>query len=200
MSATDHVLYAGLWLSFALGHSLLASSVVKQATQGWLGSRYRFIYNCVALAHICLVLAIGRLFLSEPGSAFDLPMWLRTTMIAVQCGGALILVLALRQYDLGLFLGTKQLRDPNAGNTLEPLNTSGINGWVRHPLYLGSHLILWGAVSDPFTLATALWGSLYFWIGARYEERRLVALYGEAYRQYQKTVPFQFPGFQKSDR
>ena len=193
MSAIDHLLYAALWLSFALGHSVLASATIKDATQSWLGHRYRLTYNVVAAVHIGLVLVIGRLFLSELDASFGLPLWLRGGMIGAQVIGAVILVLALRQYDLGLFLGTKQWRDPTAGQTVEPLNTGGLNSWVRHPLYFGAHLLLWGGVSDPFTLATAVWGSLYFWIGSRYEEKRLIALYGEDYRAYQQRVPSHLP-------
>lgn len=198
MSAVDHLIYAALWLSFALGHSILASETIKSAAKSTFGRGYRLAYNSVAVAHIGTVLLIGRLFLSDLEASFGLPLWLRGILIGVQIGGAIILVLALRQYDLGLFLGTKQVRDPTAGQTVEPLKTDGLNGWVRHPLYFGAHLLLWGGVSDPFTLATAVWASLYFWIGGRYEERRLVDLYGEAYRDYQKTVPFQLPWPRKS--
>lgn len=193
MSGVDHLYYAALWLSFAIGHSVLASATVKGATREWLGHRYRFVYNVIAVCHIALVLAIGRLFLSEFGDGFGIPLWLQSILIGVQVIGAAVLILALRQYDLGLFLGTKQLRDPQAQERLEPLKTDGLNRWVRHPLYLGAHMVLWGGVSDPFTLTTAVWGSLYFYIGGRYEERRLVGLYGDAYRDYQKNVPFQLP-------
>ena len=31
--------------------------------------------------------------------------------------------------------------------------------------------------------------TLYFWIGSIYEERRLVAEFGEAYREHQRRVP-----------
>lgn len=41
---------------------------------------------------------------------------------------------------------------------------------------------------DYFVFATARWGSLNLLIGERLEERRLVALYGDAYRTYSERV------------
>jgi protein-S-isoprenylcysteine O-methyltransferase Ste14 len=34
-----------------------------------------------------------------------------------------------------------------------------------------------------------LLATLYFWLGSLHEERRLMAEFGDAYRQYQRTVP-----------
>jgi protein-S-isoprenylcysteine O-methyltransferase Ste14 len=64
---------------------------------------------------------------------------------------------------------------------------------VRHPLYLGAHMILWGGAVNEFGLATALWGSLFLAVGARHEEKALLALYGEAYATYQRRVPAVIP-------
>lgn len=66
--------------------------------------------------------------------------------------------------------------------------------WVRHPLYLFSLIIIW---SGPvFTvdrlLHNGLW-TVWIIIGAALEERDLVACFGDAYRQYQETVPMLFP-------
>ena len=72
---------------------------------------------------------------------------------------------------------------------VEPLATGGLNAFVRHPLYSGLFLVLWARVSNDLTLATALWGSLYLVIGSRFEERRLLRVYGEAYARYRAAVP-----------
>jgi protein-S-isoprenylcysteine O-methyltransferase Ste14 len=100
--------------------------------------------------------------------------------------------MALREYDLGRFSGLSQIKAhrrgaPEPGD--EPLIIHGMHQFVRHPLYLGAYLIFWGGAGDDFGLATAIWGSLYLWIGARHEERSLLALYGQAYTAYQTQVP-----------
>jgi len=70
--------------------------------------------------------------------------------------------------------------------------TSGVYAWVRHPMYLGSLLILL-----IFFLATLSVLSLLAWVGlfiffdrmATYEERDLIRILGEQYLNYQKQVP-----------
>lgn len=70
--------------------------------------------------------------------------------------------------------------------------TSGVYAWVRHPLYLGSLLVLLG-----FFFATLSFLSLLVWIGlfvfydrmATYEEQDLIRIVGEQYLNYQKQVP-----------
>lgn len=194
MSVADHILYALLWLSFGLGHSFLASASVKAVLKSFFGRTYRFTYNVVAGLHVGAILIAGQYWLGAEATAFVWPLWFQIPLWIVQGLGLIILLLALRQYDLGLFAGTKQLRDPGSEDALEPLNEEGLNGVTRHPIYLGAHLLLWGGVSDGFTLATAIWGSTYLVIGAVFEERRLIALYGDAYRAYQKRVAFLIPG------
>jgi len=70
--------------------------------------------------------------------------------------------------------------------------TTGVYAWVRHPMYLGSLLILL-----IFFFATLSLLSLLVWVGlfvfldrmATYEERDLVRILGEQYLNYQKQVP-----------
>jgi protein-S-isoprenylcysteine O-methyltransferase Ste14 len=75
----------------------------------------------------------------------------------------------------------------------EPLVTEGVHARIRHPLYAGAHLLLWGLVGDPLSLATATWGSIYLVIGTWCEERRLQGLYGAAYEDYRRRVPSLVP-------
>lgn len=66
--------------------------------------------------------------------------------------------------------------------------------WVRHPLYSFMLVLFWASpqVSADRLLFNVLWTS---WIvlGSYLEERDLVASFGDAYRQYQKTVPMLIP-------
>lgn len=179
-----HLVYALAWASFGFGHSMLAGHA----------RQWRLAYNLVAVVHIALVVAGGRYLLA--GVPFAVPGWAGTIMTMVQVLGWGLLAWALKGYDLGLLAGTRQLREGLKGPaapTDEPLAASGLNAWVRHPLYAGALLILWGGADGAYGLATAGWGSLYLFIGTFFEERRLLALYGAAYADYRRRVPAFIP-------
>lgn len=193
MSVVDHALYALLWLGFGLGHSLMADARVKVLLAPLLGTAYRLAYNLIAVAHIGAVWAIGRFVLADSVAGFDRPFWLIIAQGALAVAGLVILLLALRGYDGGRFMGFAQLRGAPADDGAEALSTGGLNRHVRHPLYAGAILLLLGLIADPFSAATALWATLYFWIGARAEEGRLLARYGAAYAEYQARTPMLIP-------
>jgi protein-S-isoprenylcysteine O-methyltransferase Ste14 len=190
-----YVLYALAWASFGAGHSLLAEPAVKARLKPLLGAGYRLTYNLFAALHLAAVVAVGRWAFA--GTApFALPPWTALPMTAVQIAGALVLAIALRAYDLGRFAGVTQIKNARAGKSEpedEPLRTEGPHRFVRHPLYAGLLLILWGRIADPFDLATALWASVYLGVGIAFEERKLVALYGAAYVEYRRRVPALIP-------
>ena len=69
---------------------------------------------------------------------------------------------------------------------------SGVYSLVRHPMYLGGLMILFGFLFLKFSLiAFAIW-VVYFvlcdWM-ASYEERDLLRVLGEEYANYQRRVP-----------
>lgn len=99
---------------------------------------------------------------------------------------------ALLGYDRGRFLGTTQLRQPDAAED-EELRIDGLHRYVRHPLYSGLFLVLWGHAQSEFALTTAIWASVYLLIGTYFEERRLLDRYGEAYRSYCAVTPAYIP-------
>ncbi len=121
-----------------------------------------------------------------------MPNYVQIALTAISVLGLIILVAALRHYDLGQFAGTAQIRGPKE-DLIEPLHLTGLHTYVRHPIYAGATLILWGNAQDDFGLATALFGSVYLVIGTWLEERQLVETYGDAYRDYRRKVPAVVP-------
>ncbi len=79
----------------------------------------------------------------------------------------------------------------------------GVFAVVRHPMYLGSILLFWGLFLATFSLA-----SLGFWVVivifynyiASYEERLLLAQFGEDYENYTKSVAKWIPGLKFKHR
>ncbi len=190
-----HLLYALAWLSFGVGHSLLASEGVKRRLEPALGAFYRLSYNLFAALHIGAVMAFGA-FLFGDATPLAKPEWVARALQAAYVTGWFVLFYGLSAYDLGLFAGTRQIRDRVRGiegPTEEPFHYKGPLCYIRHPIYLGAVLILVGRVATTLDLATAFWGCLYLLIGAAFEERKLLRLYGEAYADYRNRVPALIP-------
>ena len=189
------LIYALLWISFGLVHSLLTLGSVKRTLEPWLSYRYRIIYNLVSALHIGVIMYVGRkLFHRAEYVVFS--DWQHNVLVAIGLTGIFVMLLSLREYDLGLFSGLKQWRLGRMGkiqDTLEPLSTQGFHRFVRHPLYTGAFLILWGGAESMYGLMTAVWGSAYLLIGTHFEERKLIGLYGDKYRHYRATVPLYVP-------
>lgn len=72
----------------------------------------------------------------------------------------------------------------------------GVFSWVRHPIYLGEILLYFGCLMLSISLAAAaVWMLAIVFLHAisRYEERLLVARFGEAYTQYMRDVAMWIP-------
>jgi protein-S-isoprenylcysteine O-methyltransferase Ste14 len=73
---------------------------------------------------------------------------------------------------------------------------TGIHRYMRHPLYTGTFLAIWGAwVLFPF-LSLLLSNAVitgYTLLAIRLEEEKLVAAFGDDYKAYQQRVPKLLP-------
>jgi len=77
------------------------------------------------------------------------------------------------------------------------LMITGIHKYVRHPLYSGTFLFIWGLwVLIPSTalLISNIIITVYTIIGISFEEKKLVNEFGEAYEKYKREVPMIIPG------
>jgi protein-S-isoprenylcysteine O-methyltransferase Ste14 len=194
MTNLEIIIYALLWISFGLVHSLLARASAKRILQPLFGRAYRLSYNLFSALHIGLVIVGGQLVLGGNSVEFGFGNELALLATAAQWAGIVVIALSLTQYDLGRFSGVTQLfRAGNITADEEPLHTTGMHRYVRHPLYLGAYLYLMGGAVNEFGMQTALWGCLYLLIGTWFEERSLVTQYGRAYVEYKEKVPAILP-------
>ncbi len=76
------------------------------------------------------------------------------------------------------------------------LITSGLNNFVRHPLYAGTLLTAWSFFSVYPLLSILISNTIvtgYTITGIYFEEKKLAAMFGNEYLEYKKKVPMLFP-------
>ena len=70
-----------------------------------------------------------------------------------------------------------------------PLRTDGLYGFVRHPVYFGWVLVVFGAPVMTMTRLTfAVISTAYLALAVPFEERSLIETFGPDYASYRKRV------------
>ena len=175
-------------LLYGAQHSLLASRGLKRAIARRWGPRglqvYRLFYNAWAgLSFLPLLAWAARI---PDRTLYALPWPWAALALAVQGLGVYLILDGLWRIGPGGFLGLAPER--------AHLTCAGVYAWVRHPLYVGGLLILWATPVLTVNMAVfyaAL--SLYLFVGAWWEERKLRAELGPAYDAYRRAVPMWLP-------
>ena len=183
------------WLAYALLHSVLASFKVKDAVaQRWPAAApyYRLGFNLVA---VVTALPLAWLLYAIPGELlwrWSGPWWWLGNGLALAAIAGFMV--STRAYDMDEFLGLRQIReDDHATADREGFTLSFFHRFVRHPWYLFGLVIVWTRDMNAPMLVTAVAVTLYFAIGSWFEERKLVAIHGDAYRRYRDKVPALLP-------
>lgn len=181
------------WAAYFALHSLLASLRLKS----WVARKhpglmpaYRLLYNLTATL-LLLPLLYATL-------AWDGPwLWRFQGPWGVLADGLALAAIAgffwsLRYYSGSDFLGLRQWRE-HAADDAQGLRISPFHRFVRHPWYFFGLVILWTRDMDAARLVTTVVASIYFVVGSRLEEQKLVHYYGDAYRRYLERVPGLLP-------
>jgi protein-S-isoprenylcysteine O-methyltransferase Ste14 len=183
------------WLLYGLLHSLLASFAIKnRVARRWpaLMPAYRLAYNLLAIAALLPVLWLVY------GTQRDW-LWRWTGIWAWIANGlalaAIVGVMAsARAYDMDEFLGLRQLRQHDRGTEdRESFRISTLHRYVRHPWYCLGLVLVWTRDLNGPLLVSAVAITLYFVVGSRLEENKLIAMHGDAYRRYRERVPGLLP-------
>jgi methanethiol S-methyltransferase len=187
---TKYMLLIGAWTLYFFVHSFLADMAVKKYFNELLGkyfAGYRVTYNLISIFGLLLLLlfngSISSSYIIEPTN------WTRYFSLMLATAGILVIKAAFKQYSLKEFLGVTQ-------NAHQPFKAQGILKHIRHPLYSGTILLVigfWLFIPNVTTLVSACCIFIYLAVGIPLEERKLIKLYGEAYRNYKKEVPALIP-------
>ena len=177
-------------------HSLLASLAVKDFFRKMLGDDmmrvYRLGYNIFSVLSLLPVLWL--MWVSPNQSVYSIPAPWKYPMLAGQGVAAFLLLYGVLQTDTLSFVGLRQLIQPDPGPG--PLVRGGLYRYVRHPLYSAGLLFLWlGATMTLNQLIIYICTTIYIFVGATFEERKLMREYGAAYAEYKAVTPMIIPGF-----
>jgi protein-S-isoprenylcysteine O-methyltransferase Ste14 len=183
------------WVLYYVVHSVLAATVVKDFFAKKMKKYFRYYRLCYSIfATITLV------YLLRYQYSFQSPVLIKSvllkyiSLIVLVIPGFTIMFISIKKYFL-LLSGVRSIYEaaPHA-----ELKVEGIHRYVRHPLYLGTILFVWGLffifpLLNNLIAVVLLTG--YVWIGIDFEEKKLVKEFGKKYEEYISEVPVLFPGF-----
>ena len=180
---------AALLSVFALHHSLFARDRLKQAMARLVpADLIRSVYVWMASVLLILVCAWWRPIGGELYRVTGAGAW---GLAGVQLCGLWLTAAAVRGLDPLELAGIHPLSE-DAG----ALQVTGPYGIVRHPLYLGWVLMVFGAAHMTGDRAAfAAITTIYLAVAVPWEERSLVRTFGDAYARYRRAVRWRIVPF-----
>jgi len=183
------VLESGLWIVisgvvFGFFHSLTASQSCKLWVykHGLQEPYYRLLYSIIGVFTTALwawyyVHSLSDTALYQTDGVL---WWL---LVALQVFGGIIVLAAFQPIDGLVFLGLRK-----ASADTDPFIVRGIYRMIRHPMYAGAMLIVLAMPEQSYNgLIFAVMICVYFIVGSRFEERRMLAAHPD-YAAYQAQV------------
>lgn len=181
------------FLLFALIHSVLATEYVKKKAEKWMGTNFRFYrlaYTILSFFTFAPAFLIWITYANSTPPVYAIPQLFYPIIILIRLLATGMFAYAAMQTDILSLIGIRQLQRKVKKNLI----ISGVYGMVRHPFYTAGIILLFTKIEmSQLDLAAVVLISIYFIIGAFIEERRLLALFGEEYREYQKQVSMFIP-------
>jgi len=178
-------------------HSVLASTSVKGFFQKKLKNQFRYYrlsYSVFATITLILLLCFQYSFESTVLIKSALIIYFAILFLIIP--GIVIMFISIKKY----FMLLSGVRSIFTSVPASELKVDGIHRFVRHPLYSGTILFVWGLFFVfPFlnNLIAVILLTLYVFIGISFEEKKLVKEFGEKYQAYILNVPMLIPRFLK---
>ncbi|WP_317045536.1 methyltransferase family protein [Aquiflexum balticum] len=193
-SSMSYLILVLLWVLFYFFHSVFASLNIKRKFKAVMGRYYiwyRLLYSIFATFHFLLIFVYSATLI-EQRMLNQSPLF---TYIGYMLAGlgTIILVKSFKHFSNLKFVGLTLHDDLKEK---EKLITKGIHEYIRHPIYTGLILIFLGYFfyqPSPSSMVHFIMLLAYLPFGIHFEEKKLIATYGEDYRKYKKAVPSLFP-------
>jgi methanethiol S-methyltransferase len=188
-AATAAAIDLALFSVFAFHHSVLARPRAKAIVRRLAPPELeRSLYTWVASILFALVCW---LWVPVPGSFYRLDGVWRAIVYAIQLGGILLTIRASRLLDVLDLSGVRPVERAVSSEPPRhvPLKTTGLYGFVRHPLYFAWMLVVFATpdmTATRFVFASV--STLYLAIAIPWEERALLDTFGHDYEHYRRQV------------
>jgi len=200
---------------FGLLHSIGAQEPFKQAlarcTSSFVVDHFWRLLYC-GLSYWALYYGVASLHwarnIEHDVWLVTYPDWLWQITIVLHLGSIALLYAAFLQSDYLEFLGFKQAYRGLLGilGKVPPrsdiklfgthrLEVRGVYGWVRHPMMIAGLLFLLTSGPSLNNIVYTAMYTAYMVIGGYYEERRMIKIFEDDYRRYQRRVGAFFPLF-----
>ena len=180
-------------IAWGIIHSITASMGFKDSLRRTLGDgfmrMYRLLYNIFSAISFAPILYLVAVLPNKDLYQVSAP-W-SYVMLAGQGFSVALLIVAVLQTDTLSFVGLRQIfEEEKAGKLI----TSGLYHFVRHPLYTFGLLFIWLSPSvtvNSFVMYLAL--TFYIFVGAYFEEKKLLREFGQEYEEYKSVTPMIVP-------
>ena len=181
------------WIIYYAVHSVFAATSVKIFFEKLIGKYFRY-YRLTYSIFVTITL----IWLLYYQYSFDCPLLIKSTVLKyisvlfMVLPGIGIMFISIKKYFL-LLSGVRSIYTP----TPKPeLKLDGIHLFVRHPLYSGTILFVWGLFFI-FPLLNNLIAvvllTVYVLVGISFEEKKLIKEFGKKYEEYISNVPMLIP-------
>jgi protein-S-isoprenylcysteine O-methyltransferase Ste14 len=183
-----------LSLAFFVQHSGMIRKSFRQVSGRWFAEDYHgAVY---ALASGVMLLVMLTLWQPSGQSWVSLQGGFRVAARLVFLGGVAGFAWGVRSLRSLDAFGVRPLRARLRGKTLSPesLHIRGAYRWSRHPLYFFTLVMIWSFpdLNPDRLLFNVLWSG-WIRVATHLEERDLVEVFGDSYRDYQRRVPMLVP-------
>jgi methanethiol S-methyltransferase len=180
-------------------HSVFAANRFKKRAQKLMAGAfiyYRLMYSIFAATTLIAILIFQYSFSST--LLFSVKE-LQYLGVPLSLAGLVMMIICVKKYFYQLS-GVQALSKVEV-DVPEVLQVNGLHSRVRHPLYLGTLLFIYGLfLLFPFlnNLIAIAVITAYTLIGIKIEEKKLVEEFGDSYVEYRKRVPMLIPDLKKN--
>ena len=180
---------------FGIQHSVMARKPFKEWLTRWIPEHLeRSIYFMTSNLMMTVLIIFWQ--------PISIPIWSIDSLLGrglvylVFILGCLFAVYSMAIIGSSDFIGIKQIEHHFGGKEYSqpPFQTPSIYKYIRHPIMLGTLIVFWATpLMTLGHLIFAIGMTVYTVIGVYYEEKDLIDLYGDEYREYTRRAGMFFP-------